>query len=213
VEAADINDDNRTDVVTAHGGWNTLSVLLQKSDGTLASPVTSGIPYASHYNVQGLALGDINDDGLIDAVIADYNSGLVVLRNGSGPSPAGEQVWVRDVAPADFATGVAVNKLPRVSLQRALDPASVNDATVRLVNGRTGATVPTTPVYDAATKTITLRLTAPLQVNTPYRIVVGALRDQAGAVHTDTFSATFLSGRWQLRKFWFGPPTPIPRRR
>jgi hypothetical protein len=92
VEAADITGDSRTDVVTAHGGWNTLSVIPQLANGTLGTPNTSSIPYASHYDVQGLALGDINGDDRVDAVIADYNYGLVVLRNASGPAPGGGAV-------------------------------------------------------------------------------------------------------------------------
>ena len=59
VEAADVTGDSRTDVVAAHGGWNTLSVLPQQANGALGTPITAAIPYASHYNVQGLALGDI----------------------------------------------------------------------------------------------------------------------------------------------------------
>ncbi|MCP4766105.1 MAG: hypothetical protein GY875_07520 [Gammaproteobacteria bacterium] len=39
------------------------------------------IPYASSYNSQGLAIGDIDSNGSLDAAIADYNNGLVVLYN------------------------------------------------------------------------------------------------------------------------------------
>src|SRR5262249_51154135 len=39
------------------------------------------IPYASSYNPHGLAVGDINSDGMPDAVLADYNHGLIVLTN------------------------------------------------------------------------------------------------------------------------------------
>jgi hypothetical protein len=82
VEAADVTGDSLLDVVTVHGGWSALSVLPQTADGRLDAPVrTEDLPYASSYTVQGLALGDINGDRRTDAVIADYNSGLVVLRS------------------------------------------------------------------------------------------------------------------------------------
>jgi hypothetical protein len=79
VEIADVNSDGLGDVLVAHGGWNAVSVYLQRANGTLSSYSTYPIPYASHYKPQGMDVGDINDDGLPDIAIADYNHGLVVL--------------------------------------------------------------------------------------------------------------------------------------
>lgn len=73
------------------------------------------------------------------------------------------------VLDAFHAAGVALTTAPMVAFQRAVDPASVTASTVRLVHGRTGATVAATPVYDEATKTVTVRPAAVLQDNTPYR--------------------------------------------
>jgi hypothetical protein len=67
----------------------------------------------------------------------------------------------------------------------------VTAETVRLVHGRTGSTVVTTPTYDADTRTVTLTPAAPLQDNTPYRIAVAGLRDEFGADLTETFAASF----------------------
>jgi hypothetical protein len=90
VEAADVTGDSRPDVVTVHGGWSALSVLPQTGEGGLDTPIRiEGLPYASNYTVQGVALGDINGDTRMDVVIADYNSGLVVLRNNNGPTLGG----------------------------------------------------------------------------------------------------------------------------
>ncbi|MGJ0483092.1 MAG: PKD domain-containing protein [Methylomicrobium sp.] len=79
VEVKDVTGDGLSDVVVLHGGWNKMGVYVQTADGSLGAEQLFPIPYASSYNVQGLALGDINNDGLIDAAIADYNHGLVVL--------------------------------------------------------------------------------------------------------------------------------------
>jgi uncharacterized repeat protein (TIGR01451 family) len=91
-EAADANGDGRTDLVVLHGGWNRVGIYLQQDDGRLGGENLYPIPYASHYNVDGLAMGDITGDGLVDVAIADYNQGLVVLRS-AGPGA--------DVTPPD----------------------------------------------------------------------------------------------------------------
>lgn len=79
IEIADVTGDGKKDIIVSHGGWDTLGVYVQSADGTLLPEEYYSIPYASHYNPHGLAVGDINSDGLNDAVLADYNHGLVVL--------------------------------------------------------------------------------------------------------------------------------------
>ncbi|MGR8978523.1 MAG: FG-GAP-like repeat-containing protein [Gammaproteobacteria bacterium] len=83
VEVKDVTGDGLSDVVVLHGGWYRMGVYSQTSDGGLNPEELYAIPYASHYNKQGLKLGDINGDGHPDAVIADYNNGLVVLHHES----------------------------------------------------------------------------------------------------------------------------------
>lgn len=87
VEIADFDLDGLKDVVVANGGWNAVSVYQQNDVGTLNPYQTFPIPYASHYQPQGLTAGDINSDGFPDLAIADYNHGLVVLINASTSAP------------------------------------------------------------------------------------------------------------------------------
>jgi subtilisin family serine protease len=191
IEAADLDGDGRTDLVTVHGGHRLLSSLTQRPDGTLGTPLTTAIPYATRYNVQGLALGDVNGDGRKDAVIADYNSGMLVLNNQAGIAPGRAKLWIRNVTPADFAVGVAAPVTPTLTFARDLDPASVNASTVRLVHGRTGATVPAAVSYDAATNAVTLQPATALEIDVPYRIIVGAVSERSGAVNAWPYTSTF----------------------
>jgi uncharacterized protein YxjI len=88
LEVADVNEDGLADVIVAHGGWNATSVHLQQNDGTLGSYSLYALPNnsASHYKPQGLAIGDINADTLLDVLVANYNFGLNVLYHVPPPN-------------------------------------------------------------------------------------------------------------------------------
>ncbi|HVI25208.1 MAG TPA: VCBS repeat-containing protein, partial [Xanthomonadaceae bacterium] len=86
ITGADLDRDGDTDILVAHGGWVALGRYMQGGEG-LEPELLSAVPYASHYNPDGLATGDINGDGCTDAAIADYNHGLVVLRGSNCHEP------------------------------------------------------------------------------------------------------------------------------
>jgi uncharacterized repeat protein (TIGR01451 family) len=79
LEVADVTGDGRGDLVVLHGGWNEMGVY-DSTPGTNPAETLYAIPYASHYGVKGLAIGDVSGDGRADVADADYNNGLVLLR-------------------------------------------------------------------------------------------------------------------------------------
>jgi len=117
VEVADFDLDGRADVAVAHGGWNSLGIYLQQPGGTLAAEALYPIPYATHYGTHGLAVGDVNGDGAPEVVLADYNHGLIVLRNTTPPGPTA------DVPGAPHLTAATAGN---ANVQLSWDPPTSN---------------------------------------------------------------------------------------
>jgi hypothetical protein len=96
---ADVDGDGRKDALVAHSGFSQLGVYRQFPNGDILTEELYAIPSASGNEPQGLAIGDINGDGRPDAVIADYNRGLIVLRH-----VAETALGLAVTAPTDGAT-------------------------------------------------------------------------------------------------------------
>lgn len=91
VEIGDVNHDGRNDVVLVHAAWLSLSLYLQNNSGTLNPYEQYLLPYTDYYRPDGLALGDVSNDGGLDVLIANHSdieaeNGLVVLTN-TGTAP------------------------------------------------------------------------------------------------------------------------------
>lgn len=82
IKVADLNNDGKNEMIAAHGGWSKVTVYSQNTSGIYANGYQSfPVAYATSYNEDGVAVGDINNDGKKDIVIADYNVGLDILYN------------------------------------------------------------------------------------------------------------------------------------
>ncbi len=115
-----------------------------------ASPLTAGVDvnlvagdnYISVRNYNGSRDGRVYTVSYADS--------------GSGPDPVASGAWVQNSSVQNYATGVAQNVKPVLTSATDLSPASVVDSTVQLLNGTTGAVVPSTVEYAADTKQITI---------------------------------------------------------
>ncbi|MCC6279375.1 MAG: T9SS type A sorting domain-containing protein [Saprospiraceae bacterium] len=81
VVVTDINCDGHDEIVVVHGGWLRMSVYNGLPAGEYSYYVQFDIPNSSHFNAKGLAVGDLNQDGMKDVAIASSNTGIALLYN------------------------------------------------------------------------------------------------------------------------------------
>ena len=89
LELGDVNADGRLDVVTVNQTAGTVGVLLGDGDGTFTA--APGSPFSAGSGARSLALGDIDSDGDLDVVTANWSAGTVsrLLGDGTGAFTSG----------------------------------------------------------------------------------------------------------------------------
>ena len=83
VALGDLNGDGKLDIVTTNIDAGTVSVLPGKGDGTFSARLDSPVGGDSTSPMRNIALGDLNGDGKLDAVVADYRTSQVGMLVGS----------------------------------------------------------------------------------------------------------------------------------
>jgi hypothetical protein len=82
IETADLNSDGKLDLVMASTGAGTVSIFLGNGDGTFTAAPNETIQVGS--DPQGIAIGDLNGDGIPDIVVANSGSDSVSVLLGKG---------------------------------------------------------------------------------------------------------------------------------
>ena len=126
VASADMNGDQRTDLVLIHGTWATASVHAQAPDHSLDPERTYRIPKTDYVTPKMVALGDVSGDGRDDIVLANDAVGVVVVRNQqAGPSTTTSTSILKSTTPTTVPPGVPT---PLFSAAQAYDVGSRSES-------------------------------------------------------------------------------------
>ena len=80
IKVADLNGDNKLDIVESNGSDSTLTLLLGNGDGTF----NAGISLATYLSPYALVIVDSNGDNYQDIVVTQQDSLGILLGNGDG---------------------------------------------------------------------------------------------------------------------------------
>ncbi len=83
---ADFNGDGKLDIAVSNFDSKTIAIFLNKGDGTFQNPIVSPVQISA-VGLGPLAVGDFNEDGkpdLVVATIAGLQADIVLLGNGDG---------------------------------------------------------------------------------------------------------------------------------
>lgn len=84
IAVGDLNQDGRPDIVAARIDAGTVAVYL--GDGRGRFSLSQGSPFAAGDNPEDLAIGDFNEDGRNDIVVANHETAYVTILLGDGRS-------------------------------------------------------------------------------------------------------------------------------
>jgi hypothetical protein len=73
----DLNKDNHLDLVVANWGSNDVFVFLGKGNGSFLVPKAYSVGYDAR--PQSIAIGDLNNDDMLDIVVANYGTDYVEI--------------------------------------------------------------------------------------------------------------------------------------
>ncbi len=107
------------------------------------------------------------------------------------PAPDTTPPAVTGINPANNATNVSTSASMTVTFSEALDSSTVNNNTLRLLNG--GTQIAASLAYNSNNHTVTITPSAVLANSLTYTISISGVKDSAGNALAQTFSSTFTT--------------------
>ncbi|CAF4226677.1 unnamed protein product [Adineta steineri] len=102
IVAADVNGDNKCDMIVGNFISNNVGVLLNAGNGTLLTQTT----YPTGSNPRAVAVNDVNNDNKLDIVVTNYGStNIGVLINAGNGTFLSETNYASGSSPISVATG------------------------------------------------------------------------------------------------------------
>ena len=152
-----------------------------------SSQMTANITIAASASTGARSVTVTNPDGQIGTLTNAFTVNVNVTP-----------LAVISVSPASGASGVSTTTSVTATFNQALDPATVNSSTFRLLNS-TNSPVPASVTYNASTSTATLTPSSALTASSSYQAVItggaNGVKDSSGNPMSSTFSWLFTTAQ------------------